>query len=62
MDYAREFLIYRAQHDLSQTEFGKLIGLKQLAVSQIEHGNTNPREVTKMKFELLKEKERKENE
>lgn len=57
MNYADEFLRYRATHDLTQTEFGRLIGLGIVSVSKIENGKCIPRKITQIKFNILKEKE-----
>lgn len=57
MNYADEFLRYRATHDLTQTEFGKLIGIGIMSVSKIENGKCEPRKITRIRFDMLKEKE-----
>lgn len=57
MNYADEFLRYRAIHMLTQKEFGKLIGLGVVTISNIERGKIKPTKITCIRFDLLKEKE-----
>jgi DNA-binding XRE family transcriptional regulator len=52
MTLAEEMIAYRAKHNLSQTEFGKLLGLHYVTVSRIEKTSTCSK-VTKAKIESL---------
>ncbi|HEX3731618.1 MAG TPA: helix-turn-helix transcriptional regulator, partial [Mycobacteriales bacterium] len=41
-EVALEVLRYRTEHDLTQVQFGELIGLSQPAVARLEDGEVNP--------------------
>ena len=55
VDYANEFLIFRAKNHLTQFELACLLGISKTSVFNIESGKTNPRKVTYTKLKLLKE-------
>lgn len=52
MDLNERMIAYRAKHNLSQTEFGKLVGLHFVSVSRIEKTNKCSN-VTKAKIESV---------
>ena len=57
MDLNERMIAYRAKHNLSQTEFGKLVGLHFVSVSRIEKTNKCSN-VTKAKIEsVIKEED-----
>jgi DNA-binding XRE family transcriptional regulator len=59
MDYAREFLLYRAKHNISQGALGNLLEISAGSVYRIENNIFKPSPLTRTKFDLLKEEENK---
>ena len=55
IDYAEEFLIFRAKRNLTQAKLAELLGISRMSVYNIESGKTNPSKVTYTKLKLLKE-------
>ena len=60
MNYADEFINYRAKEMISQTELGKRIGITLAAVYRIENNISAPRKTTWKRFLTLKEEESKD--
>ena len=52
MTLSERIIAYRAKHNLSQTEFGKLVGLHYVSVSRIEKSDTCSK-TTRVKIENL---------
>jgi len=49
----KRMLMYRARHKMSQTEFGKMIGVSKQSISNFETGFSYPGKMTRLRFELL---------
>ena len=45
IDYAEEFLIFRAKRNLTQAKLAELLGISRMSVYNIESGKTNPSKV-----------------
>ena len=58
MTLQEKVLRYRAQHDLTQKEFGELIGVTKQTVWALENGLQDPGKMTMMRIEILFEKEK----
>ena len=56
MTLSERMIAYRAKHNLSQTEFGKLVGLHFVSVSRIEKTNKCSA-TTRIKIESVIKKE-----
>jgi DNA-binding XRE family transcriptional regulator len=52
MTLSERIIAYRAKHNLSQAEFGKLVGLHYVSVSRIEKSDTCSK-TTRVKIENL---------
>ena len=52
----KQFKTLRAQLDLTQTEFGKLLGIGRVQVAKIESGKFNPSKSVILLAEALKAK------
>jgi len=57
MDLAERVYIYRVKNNLSQEEFGKLIGLAKENVSKIENGKYKTTKRILLKMDLLEKGE-----
>lgn len=57
MDLAERVYIYRVKNNLSQEEFGKLIGLAKENVSKIENGKYKTTRRILLKMDLLEKGE-----
>lgn len=57
MTLQEKILRYRARHNLTQKEFGELIGVTNQTVYAIENGLQDPGKMTMMRIEILFEKE-----
>ena len=54
-NYSKAILLLRSKLDLSQEEFGKLIGVSLVSVSRWERGEFEPTKIVKVRIdELLK--------
>lgn len=53
MTLAERMKRFRALNNMSQTEFGKLCGLTQNYLSNIENGKNEPGEMARTKIELV---------
>lgn len=55
INYSKAILLLRSKLDLSQEEFGKLIGASLVSVSRWENGHFQPTKLVKVRLlELLK--------
>lgn len=52
MTLSEKMIAYRAKHNLSQTEFGKLVGLHYVTVSRIEKTDSCSK-ITRIRIENL---------
>lgn len=52
-----EMVRYRAKHNLSQAELGKLCGLSTQTINSVEAGTQTPSAVTEMKIWMKLEEE-----
>lgn len=55
-ELAEKVILYRARHNLTQREFGELVGVKGQTISFLENGK-HIGKMTRLKIELILEKE-----
>lgn len=53
MTLAERMIQFRAMNNLSQSEFGKLCGMNQSYISNIENGSRVPGKIGEKKIELV---------
>lgn len=57
MELSERIYVYRVRKNLTQEEFGKLIGLAKENVSKLENGNYKPSKRILVKMEMLEKGE-----
>ena len=53
INYSKAILLLRSKLDLSQEEFGKLIGASLISVSRWERGEFKPTKIVKVRIDEL---------
>lgn len=61
MTLQEKIVRYRARHNLTQRQFGELIGVTKQTVYGIENGLQDPSKMTMMRIDILFEKENEQN-